>query len=138
MVRLNIEFEFLESFCNAVLSDAASIRWVGIANHNGVILSQVTRKDTVLLLTHEENEEYATNAIARQKTRGKFEPKIGKLLYAFGRYQKLLRATIPINEKLFLLATFDATESHFDSIITDTIIPSIEKNHNRFAIMIHE
>ena len=130
-----IEFEFLEQFCESVLSDAPSLRWAGIANHNGVILSQKTRSSTTLLLSHEENEEYATNAIARQKTRGKFESQIGRLTYAFGRYQKLLRATIPINAKLFLLVTFDPSEHEFDSIITDRILKKIDQSKDRFLQM---
>src|SRR3712207_8662190 len=57
-----------------------SIRWTGIVNKNGVILAQKTRKGARLLLSEEENEEYAATAIARQKTRGKFAPKIGKMV----------------------------------------------------------
>src|SRR3712207_8730417 len=68
-----------------------SIRWTGIVNKNGVILAQKTRKGARLLLSDEENEEYAATAIARQKTRGKFEPKIGKMVYSFGRYELLHR-----------------------------------------------
>ena len=54
------------------------------------------------LLTQEENQESAINTINRQKTRTKFEPKIGKLSYALGRYQKLSRCLIPINKRKLL------------------------------------
>src|SRR3712207_9510416 len=84
-----------------------SIRWTGIVNKNGVILAQKTRKGARLLLSEEENEEYAATAIARQKTRGKFAPKIGKMVYSFGRYELLHRATVPINENYYLLITLD-------------------------------
>lgn len=96
-------------------------------------MAQKARKGVELLLSEEENEEYAATAIARQKTRGKFEPKIGKMLYSFGRYELLHRATIPINENYYLLMTLDVEERNFDSIIIDEILPVITKSRSRFV-----
>lgn len=96
-------------------------------------MAQKTRKGVELLLSEEENEEYAATAIARQKTRGKFEPKIGKMLYSFGRYELLHRATMPINENYYLLMTLDVEERNFDSIIIDKILPVITKSRSRFV-----
>ena len=96
-------------------------------------MAQKARKGVELLLTEEENEEYAATAIARQKTRGKFEPKIGKMLYSFGRYELLHRATMPINENYYLLMTLDVEERNFDSIIIDEILPVITKSRSRFV-----
>jgi len=132
---LGIDYEFLNSFCKGVLAKDKSIRWVGMVNKNGVILAQKTREGVKLLLTEEENEEYAASAIARQKTRGKFESKIGKMVYAFGRYDRLLRATIPIDENYYLLITLEAEEKSFDSIIIDRIVPLIAENKSRFITM---
>ena len=73
MVTLGIDYEFFNSFCKSTLAKDKSIRWVGVVNKNGVILTQKTREGTKLLLTEEENEEYASSAIARQKTRGKLK-----------------------------------------------------------------
>jgi hypothetical protein len=96
-------------------------------------LAQKARKGVKLLLSEEENEDYAATAIARQKTRGKFEPKIGKMLYSFGRYELLHRATMPINENYYLLMTLDVEEKNFDSIIMDEILPVIIKSRSRFV-----
>ena len=96
-------------------------------------MAQKARKGVELLLSEEENEEYAATAIARQKTRGKFEPKIGKMLYSFGRYELLHRATMPINENYYLLMTLDVEERNFDSIIIDEILPVITKSRSRFV-----
>lgn len=106
-----------------------------MVNKNGVILTQKSREGVKLLLTEEENEQYAASAIARQKTRGKFEPKIGKMVYAFGRYDKLHRATIPINENYYLLITFDVEEKSFDSIIMERVVTMIAENKSRFVTM---
>ena len=130
---MKIDYEFLNSLCEGVLAKHSSIRWTGIANKNGVILAQKARKGVKLLLSEEENEEYAATAIARQKTRGKFEPKIGKMVYSFGRYELLHRATIPINENYYLLMTLDIEEKNFDSIIIGKILPLIMKNKSRFV-----
>jgi hypothetical protein len=119
--------------CEEVIAKHSSIRWNGIVNTNGVILAQKARKGVKLLLSEEENEEYAATAIARQKTRGKFEPKIGKMVYSFGRYELLHRATIPINENYYLLMTLDVEEKNFDSIIIDKILPVIIKIKSRFV-----
>ena len=55
--------------------------------------------------------------------------------YAFGRYEKLHRATIPINENYYLLVTFEVEEKDFDSIIMDKIMPLIAENKSRFVTM---
>src|SRR5919112_1902977 len=130
---MKIDYELLNSLCEGVLAKHNSIRWTGIANKNGVILAQKARKGVKLLLSDEENEEYAATAIARQKTRGKFEPKIGKMVYSFGRYEFLQRATIPINENYYLLMTLDVEERNFDCIITDKILPLIINIRSRFV-----
>lgn len=130
---LKIDYELLNSVCDDVLAKHNSIRWTGVVNKNGVILAQNARKDAKLLLSDEENEEYAATAIARQKTRGKFEPKIGKMIYSFGRYELVHRATVPINENYYLLMTLDVEEKNFDSIIIDKILPVLTRTRSRLV-----
>jgi hypothetical protein len=129
---MTIDYEFFNSICENILSKHNSISWVGIINKNGIIITQCTRKGVNLLLTDEENEEYAASAIARQKTRGRFESKIGRLVYAYGRYEKLHRATIPVNEDYYLLVMLDIAENNFDSIILRRIVPLLAENKIRF------
>jgi hypothetical protein len=130
---LEIDYELLNSVCDDVLASHNSIRWTGVVNKNGVILAQNARKDAKLLLSDEENEEYASTAIARQKTRGKFEPKIGKMLYSFGRYELVHRATVPINENYYLLMTLEVEEKNFDSIIIDKVLPVLVRTRGRLV-----
>lgn len=131
MSRLKIDYELLNSVCDDVLSKHTSIRWTGVVNKTGVILAQKARNGVKLLLSDEENEEYAATAIARQKTRGKFEPKIGKMIYSFGRYELLHRATVPIDENYYLLITLDVGEKNFDSIILDKLLPVVTGARSR-------
>jgi len=128
-----IPYEFIYSFTSSTLHLHDSIRWVGLTNREGLILNEKYREDLHPLLTEEENEEYASNAISRQKTRSKFEEKIGKLIYAFGKYEKLNRATIPINGNYFLLLSIDSDETNFDRIIMDKVLPLINETKEKFV-----
>ena len=70
---------------------------------DGNIISEQNRKEVKLLLTQEENQESAINTIIRQKTRIKFERKLGTLSYAIGRYKNLSRAIILNENKYYLI-----------------------------------
>ena len=119
--------KFLYTFTKNILNSDRSIRWVGITDQDGIIINEQNRKGVKLLLTKEENQESAINTIIRQKTRTKFEPKIGKLSYAIGRYQNMSRSIIPINENYYVILTMDFEENNFDKIIMEKIIPLIKE-----------
>jgi hypothetical protein len=55
------------------------------------------------------------------------------MVYSFGRYELLHRATIPINDNYYMLMTLDVEEKNFDSIIIDKILPVIIKIKSRFV-----
>jgi hypothetical protein len=116
------------------LSLNPSIRWVGISDNTGVLLNVTYKEGVTLLLSNEENEEYASNAVKRHKTRITFESKMGKMNYAVGRYEKLIRATIPINSNYYLLITLDVEAKDYDMIIIEKVIPFIEKEKEKFLL----
>lgn len=128
-----VDYQFLEAFCEQILKMDGSIRWIAIVNDNGVILGSKQRPGLSALLTQEENEEYVISAISRHQTRTKFEAKIGKLRYAFGKYEGLNRATIPITKHHYLLLTIDKGEKNFDSIIMEKILPLVENSIDQFV-----
>jgi hypothetical protein len=132
--------KFLYAFTQKVLDSNKSIRWVAITDQDGNIINEQNRgEEYESHLTKEENQESAINTIIRQKTRTKFEPKIGKLSYALGRYQKLSRCLIPINENNFyLILTMDFDQYDFDKIITEKIIPLIKEEKEKFVIKKNE
>jgi hypothetical protein len=120
--------EFLYTFTQSILNSEKSIRWVAITDQDGNIINEQNRREEYEShLTKEENQESAINTIIRQKTRTKFEPKIGKLSYALGRYQKLSRCLIPINENYYLILTMDFDQYDFDKIIMEKIFPLIKE-----------
>ncbi|HSL14065.1 MAG TPA: hypothetical protein VK882_07400 [Nitrososphaeraceae archaeon] len=131
----NTTTKFLYAFTQSVLNSDKSIRWVAITDQDGNIINEQNRREGFeSLLTKEENQESAINTIIRQKTRTKFEPKIGKLSYALGRYQKLSRCLIPINENYYLILTMDFDRYDFDKIIMEKIIPLIQQEKEKFVI----
>lgn len=124
-----------DSFANVskeILEISSSLRWIAIADSEGHLLNITRREGLDLLMTREENEEYALNAIARHKSRIKFEDKLGKLIYSLGKYEKLARIVTPINNKYYILLTMDVEEPHIDSIMTEQIIPKIKDNIHYF------
>jgi hypothetical protein len=127
-----IDDKFLYRFSKDVLSLNPSIRWVGISDNTGVLLNVTYKEGVTLLLSNEENEEYASNAVKRHKTRITFESKMGKMNYAVGRYEKLIRATIPINSNYYLLITLDVEAKDYDMIIIEKVIPFVEKEKEKF------
>ena len=54
------------------------------------------RLGLVPLLTNEESSRAAAQAAIRAATRNKFNSKIGQLQFSLSRYEKLMRATVPI------------------------------------------
>ena len=130
--EIRIDDKFLYRFNKDVLNLDPSIRWVGISDNTGVLLNVAYKEGLTLLLSNEENEEYASNAVKRHKTRITFESKMGKMNYAVGRYEKLIRATIPIDSNYYLLITLDAEVKDYDTIIIEKVIPFVEKEKKRF------
>jgi hypothetical protein len=130
--EIRIDDKFLYRFNKDVLNLDPSIRWVGISDNTGILLNVVYKEGVTLLLSDEENEEYASNAIKRHKTRITFESKMGKMNYAVGRYEKLIRVTIPIDSNYYLLITLDVEAKDYDNIIIEKVIPFVEKEKERF------
>ena len=83
------------------------------------------------LLTRQENEEYASHTIARHKKRIKFESKIGQLDYALVKYEKVIRAIIPITGNYYLLVSLDSVEPEFDRIIIKEIKAFVESQKHK-------
>jgi hypothetical protein len=117
-----------------VLNLNKSIGWIGLTNKIGVQLIEKYREGLSVFLTKEENEEYASHTITRHKKRAKFEPKIGALDYALVKYEKVIRAIIPITNDYYLLIALDVEEKDFDRIIMEKIIPFIEGEKHIFEV----
>lgn len=128
-----IEYDLLYEFSKEILNLDPSVRWMGVANKFGVLLNAEHREGLEQLMTEEENEEYAALTVTRHKTRIKFQPKIGDLIYAVGKYDKVIRVTIRINEEFFLLLTLDIDAKDYDSILIQKVIPLVKRKKDEFV-----
>ena len=121
-----------ESLSKEILKINSSLRWIAIADSNGTLLNIARRDGLEPLMTRQENQEYALNAITRHKSRLKFEDKLGRLVYSLGKYEKLVRIVTPVNNKYYVLLTVDVEEPHIDSLMREQIIPKIKDNIQYF------
>ena len=130
--------QFFQQFCNEVITLDPSIRFVGVADEHGLLLSTSERKDLKPLLNTEETQQYAITAATRQYTRIRWQTLLGKIDYTCSHYDKLLRATIPLTDKnnhlsYVIFFTFDVDTTNFHDIIMKKIIPLINENSKQFV-----
>jgi hypothetical protein len=130
--------QFFQQFCNDLITLDPSIRFVGVADEHGLLLSTSERKDLNPLLNTEETQQYAITAATRQYTRIRWQTLLGKIDYTCSHYDKLLRATIPLTDKYNHLSyviffTFDVDTTNFHDIIMKKIIPLINENSKQFV-----
>jgi hypothetical protein len=129
--------QIFKDLCNRVIGLDSSIRFIGIADEHGSLLSIAERKGLKPLLNAEETAQYAITAATRQYTRLRWEYLLGTVHYACSHYAKLIRATIPITDNnnhlaYVVLLTFDVGTEDFHNIITKKIIPLIHENRSKF------
>src|SRR5919197_6452830 len=127
--------EKLYTLCKMILQLDNSIRFIGIANNLGSLVATAYRSGLIPLMDEQETSHYAIQAVLRAATREDFESKIGRLEYSIGKYERLIRATIPItlsgkedeSKFYYLLLSFDLNSNVMD-VIENKVMPFIQKN----------
>lgn len=124
------------SLCNKLVGMDSRIRFVGVADKHGMILTTAERAGIIPLLNAEETEQYAITASTRQYTRLRWQDLLGKLNYTCSLYEKILRITVPItNQKnrleYLLIFTLDPNTEDFDYLIMEKAIPIITNFFSR-------
>lgn len=123
--------------CSEILNMNRSIRFVGLANSLGTLLSARYRQGLTPFMTEEETQHYAIQAVLRAAIREDFISKLGKLKHSIGTYDRLIRATVPViiednhEAKFFLLISFDVG-TDAKTIIENQLLPYIDKNMKMF------
>jgi DNA-directed RNA polymerase sigma subunit (sigma70/sigma32) len=117
-----------------------SIRFAAIANNLGSLVATAYRSGLTPLMDKQETSHYAIQAVLRAATREDFESKIGMMEYSIGKYERLIRATIPIKlssskeddetKSYYLLLSFDLNSNVMD-VIENKVLPFIDKNKGR-------
>ena len=102
---------YLQNFCKQLLDRDYFIRSAKIVDNVGHMIAAAYRQGLIPLMTSEESLRAAAQAAIRAATRNTFKSKIGEIQYSISRYTNLVRATIPIKDKInkirfLLLLTF--------------------------------
>ena len=126
--------EYFQNFCREIVNRHYFIRSAAIADNVGHIMATACRQHMLPLMTQEDSSRAAAQAAIRAATRNKFKTKIGELQFSLSRYEKLVRATVPIKNgekiKFLLLLTFDI-EAEADSIILKRILPYVAEDNDK-------
>jgi hypothetical protein len=110
----------LYDICNQILEIDKCIRFAGFVNNMGTIIAsqhrdEVETKKEHPLLTKNELELSAIEAVLRMLTRKDMMSKLGKPIYSFTLYEKVKRATILLensnNSSPILMVSFDNNEA---------------------------
>lgn len=121
-----------EELCNGVLALDPAIRFAALVDHLGSLITTVYRPGLVPLATKEETARYASQAIYMTGAlAGGFNSRVGKMQYVVGKYENLVRATVPVvsagYDKFYLMLSFEVGSSVI-SIIEEKIMPFLEKS----------
>jgi len=114
-----------DEFCKYIITIDKSIRFAGIANNLGTLITSTYREGLIPLMDIEETSRYSIQAVTRVSLREDFQSKLGKFEYSVGKYEKLIRAIVPFHTKndcFYLLLSFDVG-SNPSKIIEELIIP---------------
>ena len=110
--------DFAKVHCNRIKELNELIRFVGIANGMGTLLATSYREQLQPLLNEDETRLYSMQAVLRAELREDFQKNMGTLVYSVGKYDKLLRATVPMvsvsGKKYYILISMDVEADAFD------------------------
>lgn len=119
-----------QEICRGVLALDRSIRYVGLADHLGSLVATVYREGLVPLSSKEETEKYTAQAVMRT---GAIQggSKVGRLQYVIGRYENLIRVTLPVVsdrfDKYYMMLSLDVTNSNPVAIM-DKVLEYMGRN----------
>lgn len=125
-----------EELCSKILTLDRSIRFIGLVDHLGSLLATIYRQGLTPLASTEETAKYASQAIFMTGTlSGGLNSKVGRLQYVVGKFDNLVRATIPVvsgsYDKFYLMLSFDE-HSNYVPIIENKVLPFLEGNRTSF------
>jgi UDP-N-acetylmuramyl pentapeptide synthase len=89
-------YEYFQNFCREIINRHYFIRSAAKADNVGHFMATAYRRRLIPFMTQEDSSRAAAQAAIRAATRNKFKSKIGDLQFSLSRYEKLVRATVPI------------------------------------------
>lgn len=121
-MNTNIESNSMVNLCEQILNIDKSIRFVGISNSVGDVITAKYGENVTPLLSGIEAEMSIFQSITRIDSVQAMKDKLGKIIYVAEVFENVKRATIILDSDCFLLVSFNASADH-DSIIMNKIVP---------------
>jgi len=114
--------------CAQILSLDKSLRFAAIADKMGNVAASEFHEGVISLLTNDEIEDSTIKSVLRMRTREDHESKFGKSIYTFTLYEKIKRASIPLDHRdyVLLIVSFEIKANH-ETIILHKILPLLRK-----------
>ncbi len=109
--------ELPSDFCNQILKLDPSMRYAGVLDRSEKIIMEAHRKDAQPLLPEDVREISLRHAAQRMRERTLLRPYIGKPIYFVGVYEKIIRATIPLSGRYYLLALSMEVNAEHEKVI---------------------
>lgn len=121
-----------KELCGRILALDGSMRFVGLVDHLGSLLATEYRKGLTPLASPEETTKYARQAIFMTGTlSGGLNSKVGRLQYVVGKFDNLVRATIPVvsgsYDKFYLMLSFEVN-SNYLPVIEKKVLGFLKEN----------
>ncbi len=120
----------LTNICREILSTDSAVRYAGIANKMGKLIASELKQERVPLLSNEDIASSAIKSVLRMRTREDYELKLGRAIYTFTLYEKVKRASIPLehDDYALLLISFEKQANH-ETIILEKVLPILQRYH---------
>lgn len=125
-MNTNIESNSMMNLCEQILNLDKNIRFVGISNSIGDVITAKYGENVTPLLSGIEAEMSIFQSITRIDSVQAMKDKLGKIIYVAEVFENVKRATIILDSEYFLLVSFNASADH-DSIIMNKITPLVKQ-----------
>ncbi len=111
-----------------------AIRYCGMVDRFGRILTQAHRKDLNPKLTERDWQRRALHLAMRYSSKRSWERKLGNLHYTLSKYDVLVMTIIELAEHHLLILSFDPDTKNIDYVLENAVMPLLEENR---LIMAH-
>ena len=125
-MNTNIESDSMMNLCEQILNLDKSIRFVGISNNIGDVITAKYGENITPLLSGIEAEMSIFQSITRIDSVQAMKDKLGKIIYVAEVFENVKRATIILDSDCFLLVSFNAYADH-DAIIMNKIYTIVKQ-----------
>lgn len=110
-----------------VLRISKSVRHCAVIDRYGNTVTKLSRKNLRPLLTDQDEHKQALEVAMRHFRTSSWARDLGKMYYNVSRYEKVIRAVIPLTNDYIMLVSFDHNTIGFDAVIMKKIMPIIKR-----------